>query len=467
MNGSKSPVELSPVRSDSIEEEPHELLIPFTEGQNEQTDEPYESPDNKSLRTNVDAVEKTEDIILNADVEDEEPSAVLLVKDAFSNIIDDISSKSVIEVDPSAPVKARTWKMCAALAAVLIATISVIVYGVFLKDAVKDAVNKVDSLPSMLIGEVFSRGVTRYNGGKTVSLRRIPLPRIIDEENPGAAEEEFVPNADAEEPGAKGDYLRIKEVDLSVGESGIFTIINETGYEPELTRLLTSPFPVPNADSIIAEYGSEAPLVIILHTHGSESFSPEGKNEVSSDSSFRSDDPSKSVVSVGRAFAETLRSHGIGVVHIETMFDLEDYNSAYVKSAAAINECLEKYPSVQYVFDIHRDALITEGGENLKPTAEGGEAQTMIVVGTDYGGAEHPRWEDNLVVALRLQEAAGTETPSLVRGINLRSPSFNEQYAPGSLLLEIGAAGNTLGEAEAAARLMGEAASKVILSGGA
>ena len=363
----------------------------------------------------------------------------------------------------------RRSRMIIALVAVLLATVSVIIYGVLVKDVLGRTVRNIDSLPAMMLGEVFGRGITEYGGGRgTVVLRRIPLPMVTDSENPGAAELERVPDIDTAEPGSggEGEALRIKEVDLSVGENGIFTLINETGYTPDVLSLLTAPFPIPSTDSLEAEYGADAPLVLVLHTHGSESFSPEGATETDAGESFRSDDPEKSVVSVGRAFTEELRASGIGVIHIETMFDIEDYNSAYVKSAATVKEYLARYPSIRYVFDIHRDALITADGENLKPTAAGGEAQVMVVVGTDHGGANHPNWEDNLTVALRLQEAAGTVTPTLVRGINLRSPSFNEQYAPGFLLLEIGAAGNSVGEAEAAARLMGKAAAGVIKDGG-
>ena len=117
---------------------------------------------------------------------------------------------------------------------------------------------------------------------------------------------------------------------------------------------------------------------------------------------------------------------------------------------------LEKYPSIRYVFDLHRDSVFTADGENQKPVAEiGGEtaAQIMLVVGTDQGGADHAGWRQNLTVAVAYQQLLNADYPTLARPICLRTASFNQQCLPGMLLLEIGACGNTLTEAKRAARL--------------
>ena len=72
-----------------------------------------------------------------------------------------------------------------------------------------------------------------------------------------------------------------------------------------------------------------------------------------------------------------------------------------------VEQWLEQYPSIKVVFDVHRDALVGSEGEIYKMVSvEAGEkvAQVMMVLGTDAGGAEHPRWKDNLAFALRLQK---------------------------------------------------------------
>ena len=90
-------------------------------------------------------------------------------------------------------------------------------------------------------------------------------------------------------------------------------------------------------------------------------------------------------------------------------------------------------------------------------------AQIMFVVGTSEKGANHPRWEENLGYALTLQTMLSERYPGLMRAVNLRGASFNEQYTPRSLLLEIGSSGNTLAEAKRAVRVLGEAIADEIL----
>ena len=84
-------------------------------------------------------------------------------------------------------------------------------------------------------------------------------------------------------------------------------------------------------------------------------------------------------------------------------------------------------------------------------------ARLMFVVGTDEAGADHPGWRDNPALALRLQTALSARYPALMRDVNLRSASFNEQYSKGSLLIEAGAAGCTLEEAMTAVDLLADA----------
>ena len=120
---------------------------------------------------------------------------------------------------------------------------------------------------------------------------------------------------------------------------------------------------------------------------------------------------------------------------------------------------------MKYVLDIHRDALITAEGENLRPVAEtedGPAAQIMLVVGTDEAGADHPGWEDNLSLALKAQRSVAAVCPGLMRSVDLRRESFNQQLAPGSLLIEAGAAANSLPEAKRAAEIFAFALADII-----
>ena len=84
-------------------------------------------------------------------------------------------------------------------------------------------------------------------------------------------------------------------------------------------------------------------------------------------------------------------------------------------------------------------------------------AQLMLVVGTDEGGLTHPRWQENLANALKLQALVNRSAPGLCRDIDLRTERFNQHETDGSLLCEFGASGNTLSQALRSARVFADA----------
>lgn len=364
---------------------------------------------------------------------------------------------------PSAAVSRRERRhLIIALICTVLATVGVIVYGT----GAAWLIGKANTPLSVLMArEVFSSGITQLGNRLTLPpLPQIPPQTVPDGVTPGAAEAETIESIpDTESDG--GMMLPIRSVDLSVPENDSFALINETPYRPDINSLRLSASPLPTTEELETEYGNGAPAVLILHTHGSEAYSPDGASEYNSSDSFRSYDPGESVVAVGRAIGAELTACGIGVIHTETMFDVEDYNTAYNRAADEIKRYLKKYPSISYIFDVHRDAMITSEGVNLRPVSESeGEAtaQIMLVVGTDYAGSGHVTWEKNLSFALRIQEKVLAESSSLMRAINLRSASFNEQYTPQSLLIEIGTAANSLAEATRAGRLFARAVASII-----
>jgi stage II sporulation protein P len=86
----------------------------------------------------------------------------------------------------------------------------------------------------------------------------------------------------------------------------------------------------------------------------------------------------------------------------------------------------------------------------------------MAVVGTDGNGTEHPSWQTNLSLALRLGEGLEYCVENICRPISLRNASYNQELAPNALLIEIGSAGNTQEEAIRSAKLVGEVLSGLI-----
>lgn len=252
-------------------------------------------------------------------------------------------------------------------------------------------------------------------------------------------------------------YYPITRLDLS--PQSHLSLSNATSYNPDLSELSAkSPSALQNLTL------SEQPLVLIIHTHGGESYSdyvdmyPKG-NET------RSLDTNKNVVRVGKEIANTLSSFGIASIHCEIMHDEKSFINAYNESAKTVEKYLAEYPSVKFVIDVHRDAIIKSDGEAVKAVKTiGGEdyAQLMLVVGTDERGHAHDNWKDNLSLALTLQESIEATYPGLCRSINLRDVPFNQWLSEGYLLLEVGTCSNTLDEALRGARAFAENLARVI-----
>ena len=202
--------------------------------------------------------------------------------------------------------------------------------------------------------------------------------------------------------------------------------------------------------------GEAGPQVLILHSHGSECYTPAPGADILYSGNHRSTDSRYNVVLAGNAMAEELEMAGIPVLHDRTLYDYPSYSGAYDRSLAAIETALAQYPSIQFILDVHRDAIEdTEGNEYkvISETGQGSAAQLTLVVGSDGSGLPHPNWMENLRLAVALQNQIAGEEPTLMRPILLRKSRYNQHATAGSLLVEVGAAGNAPEEAELAARL--------------
>lgn len=214
----------------------------------------------------------------------------------------------------------------------------------------------------------------------------------------------------------------------------------------------------------------EGPQVLIVHTHGSEAYTmPPGQEYVPSGES-RTTDSQFNVVRVGDEIAAVLEAAGLEVLHDAALHDYPEYSGAYGRSLETVERYLEEYPTIRFVLDVHRDAISDGDGSPYKviSNVEGrSAAQMSFVIGTDGGGLEHPQWRENLKFAAAVQQELAERYPTLMRPITVRNSRYNQHTTTGSLLVEMGAAGNSLDEALLSARLLGEVLAEVILETGA
>ena len=209
-----------------------------------------------------------------------------------------------------------------------------------------------------------------------------------------------------------------------------------------------------------AELTGEAPQVLILHSHGSEAYTPAVDDGIVWSGDCRTTDTRYNVVRMGDAMAEVFGQAGISVLHDRTLYDYPEYAGAYDRSLAAIDQYLKEYPSISFVLDVHRDAIETADGSQVKVISEidgqGTASQLTLVVGSDGGGLSHPDWMENLRLAVAIQEQTLADYPTLMRPLLLRNSRYNQHATTGSLLVEVGTAGNAPEEADLAARLFAE-----------
>lgn len=162
---------------------------------------------------------------------------------------------------------------------------------------------------------------------------------------------------------------------------------------------------------------------------------------------YRTTDLNYSVARVGTELTNYLEEKGFNVIHNTTYHDYPAYSGSYSRSLETVQNILLG-TDIQLTLDIHRDAL--GSSSSYAPTVKIGDksiAQMLLVVGTDGGGLEHNRWNENLKIAVKIQEKANEMYPGLFRPIIVRNSRYNQHLTTGTLLIEVGATGNTLDQA--------------------
>jgi stage II sporulation protein P len=165
------------------------------------------------------------------------------------------------------------------------------------------------------------------------------------------------------------------------------------------------------------------------------------------------------MISIGKHLAQCLEKQGVSVIHDTTVHDYPSYNDAYKLSRQTVQRYLEQYPTISLVLDIHRDAYEDSDGNQLSSTVsiDGVTAsKLMIVAGTNGYDEGHPDWRENLSVAVKLHAVLEKSYPGLCRSLAIRSSAFNQDLSPGSLLIEVGTAGDTRQQALAAAEFLAD-----------
>ena len=233
---------------------------------------------------------------------------------------------------------------------------------------------------------------------------------------------------------------------------GGLSIKNETEYEINVTEYLSigPQLTLP----------TEGPQILIMHTHGSEAYTPAGLDRDEESDNRRTENTEVNIIRIGDELTSLLEEQGLNVIHDREIHDYPSYTGSYTRSGQAVENYLEQYPDIAVVIDVHRDALDSDGIIYKTMAEESGvcASQIMMLTGSNASGLQHDNWQKNLGFVLYLQQAVNTAHPTLMRPVSLVKERYNMHLTNGSFILEVGSSGNTLQEALAAIRLFAEAA---------
>lgn len=206
------------------------------------------------------------------------------------------------------------------------------------------------------------------------------------------------------------------------------------------------------------------PMVLIYHTHTTESFELAERGSFDASFNYRTTEPDKNMVMVGDAIAKSLTDAGIGVVHAGEIHDYPVWNNSYARSAKTIQAVLAEYPSICIALDVHRDAISTNSTIYAPVATIDGKksAQIMIISGCDNGTMNLPNYRNNFHLASILQQTAESMYEGFTRPILFDYRKYNQDLTNGSLLVEFGSQGNTMEEARYAGELFGNALAETI-----
>lgn len=193
------------------------------------------------------------------------------------------------------------------------------------------------------------------------------------------------------------------------------------------------------------------PRVLIYHTHATESYLP------SSAGNYHTTKEENTVRQAGDVLENTLEEAGVGVVHDKTIHDNPSYDQSYSRSFETVKALLEKYPSVECIIDLHRDATAAEVAgpvETVKGKTAAAYSYVISNTTETYG--------DNKAFLNRLNSIAASEFDGYTGKILERPYWYNQELSGKSILIEMGNNRNNIKEVLQCAELYGQILAKAL-----
>ena len=220
---------------------------------------------------------------------------------------------------------------------------------------------------------------------------------------------------------------------------------------PTVSAATLPNFPIFDIKSTMS---TDKPLVGIYHTHTAEAFIP------NSGVAHRPGGQRGDIVEVGAALAKQLEKNGVKSIHSTTIHDHPSFMKAYGPSEVTAQKMLNDNPSIQMIFDIHRDA---DKRQNVTLAANGVQAAKItIVVATGQQDLPQPHWQQNHAFAKLIDAKLNAKYPGLCRGIQLVEWRYNQHLHPRALLIEVGSQESSKEEAVRSIEILGDVLTEIL-----
>lgn len=194
--------------------------------------------------------------------------------------------------------------------------------------------------------------------------------------------------------------------------------------------------------------------ILLYNTHTSESYANSENYKFEYSGARRTLDANYNMLSVAKKFKENLDSKGFEVIHDTTPHDYGTYTSSYARSRITVKSALATMGNAGVIIDVHRDATSDLDYRPVVNINGVQVAQCMLVMGVGSDVTNNPYAEDNLKLAFKIQQIADEVYPGLFKPMIIRNSIYNQDLNKYSLLIEVGASGNTLEEAYLATRCL-------------
>ncbi|MEG2290771.1 MAG: stage II sporulation protein P [Clostridium sp.] len=184
------------------------------------------------------------------------------------------------------------------------------------------------------------------------------------------------------------------------------------------------------------------PEILLYHTHTMEAYAEAAGGQT--------DNVDANIVGVGEVLVKELEeNYGISVVHDKTNYTTPHYPTAYDRSRIGLQKYLSEYNDFKLVIDLHRDGV---DDKSLVTTTLNDQTLSKFLFVTAQNNSNY---DANAKVVEDLYNIGNELFPEIIKPTRI-FPSgyngFNQEFANGSMIIEVGAHTNTAQEARLTAK---------------